>query len=257
MEPRTPTSTSPAIPIAIVIGFALIAVAIFLTGSREISTPKTTIAPTDTEAPIVTDGPRPVDETDFIRGNPNAPIVMIEYSDYDFPFCKQFHETMVQIMEEYGVEGRVAWVYRQFPIAQLHPNAPKIAEAALCVGELGGQSAFWSFSDLIFEQRELTEPTNMVRLPDYAERAGVDRAAYVSCVDSGRMKEAVEASTKDAFDLGARGTPYTVLIAGNQQAVINGAQSYQTVRSIVSNLIDQLDGRFDPAAATPTTPDTE
>jgi len=252
MEPNPQSTTSPAIPIAIVVGFAMIAIAIFFTGSRNDDAP-VAVTPQGPEIPTVTSGPRPVDETDYIRGNPNAPIVMIEYSDYDCPFCKQFHETMVQIMEEYGVEGRVAWVYRQFPISQLHPNAPKISEAALCVGELGGQNAFWSFSDLVFEQRELTEPTNMVRLGDYAERAGVDPAAYASCYESGRMKATVDASVKEAFDIGARGTPYTVLIAGNQQAVINGAQSYQTVRGIISNLIDQLDGRFEPAPATPAT----
>lgn len=249
MEPNTQTSSSPAIPIAIVVGFAMIALAIFFTGNSD-SRSTTTLLPSN-EQEVVTRGPRAVDETDYIRGNPNAPILMIEYSDYDCPFCKQFHETMVQIMEEFGIEGRVAWVYRQFPIPQLHPNSPRISEAALCVGDIGGQNAFWQFSDLVFEQREATEPTNIVRLPEYAERAGVERAAYEACMNSGRMKTAVEDSMREAFDIGARGTPYTILVAGNQQAVINGAQSYATVRGIVSNLIDQLDGRFDPATTTP------
>lgn len=248
MEPNPTPSSSPAIPIAIVAGFAMIAIAVFFTGSRE-STPSTQIVTPEQQVTTAT-GPRPVDESDYVRGNPNAPILMIEYSDYDCPFCKQFHETMVQIMEEFGIEGRVGWVYRQFPLPQLHPNAPRISEAALCVGDIGGQSAFWQFSDLIFEQREANEPTNMVRLPEYAERAGVERGAYDACMSSGRMKATVEASMEDAFNIGARGTPYTILVAGNQQAVINGAQSYTTVRGIVSNLLDQLDGRVNPTPAT-------
>ncbi len=251
MEPTPQRTSSPAIPIAIVIGFAMIALAIFFSGNNGDTKPATLPATTsDTTAAVTTGTPRPVDETDYIRGNPNAPIIMIEYSDYDCPFCKQFHETMVQIMEEYGVEGRVAWVYRQFPLPQLHPNAPLISEAALCVGDIGGQTAFWEFTDLIFEQRELTEPTNMVRLPEYAERVGIDVEAYNSCLNSDRMKSVVDASMKEAFDIGARGTPYTILIAGNQQAVINGAQSYPTVRSIIGNLIDQLDGTFAPVSTT-------
>ena len=62
---------------------------------------------------------------------------------------------MNQIMDEYGVTGKVAWVYRQFPLDQLHPNASRISQAALCVGELGGSDAFFTFSDLIFDRRDL------------------------------------------------------------------------------------------------------
>ena len=74
-----------------------------------------------------------------------------------------------------------------------------------------------------------------------------DKAAYQACVSSGKMKEKVEASVKEAFALGAKGTPYTVLVVGNEQAVINGAQSYDVVKSIIDNLISQLDGQ--PTAA--------
>lgn len=250
MEPTQEQASSPAIPIAIIVGFAMIALAIFFTNNREPAPAQVVSENTDTNAEVVaTSGPRPVDDTDYIRGNPNAPILLIEYSDYDCPFCKQYHDTMNQIMDEFGVKGRVAWVYRQYPLEQLHPNSPRISEAALCVGDIGGNTAFWQFSDLIFEQREPDAQTNVVKLPDYAERAGVDRDEYTACMDSGRMQQAVIDSMKDGFDAGIRGTPYTYVVAGNQQAVINGARSYDTVRGIVTNLVDQLDGNFDPEAA--------
>lgn len=247
MDPIQEQSSSPAIPIAIIIGFAMIALAIFFTNRNE-PAPQQVVSNDTADEVQATSGPRPVDESDYIRGNPNAPILLIEYSDYDCPFCKQFHDTMKQIMDEFAVEGRVAWVYRQYPIEQLHPNSPRISEAALCVGDLGGSTAFWQFSDLIFEQREFDAPTNIVKLPSYAERVGVDREAYNACMSEGRMQQAVLDSVKDGFDAGIRGTPYTYVVAGNQQAVINGARSYETVRGIVTNLIDQLDGRFDPEA---------
>jgi protein-disulfide isomerase len=250
MDPyREAPRSHPAVPIAIVVGFAMIALAIFFTGGRNqesVLTPPPNVPEGDVLATTV----RTVDETDFIKGNPNAPILMIEYSDYDCPFCKQYHETLTQIMNEYGISGRVAWVYRQFPIEQLHPNAPKLSEAALCVGNLGGSAAFWKFTDAIFASRELNEPTNMVLLPEFATEAGVDRGAYESCVSSGQMKDKVRASAEEAFNLGAQGTPYTVLVVGNEQAVINGAQSYDVVKSIIDNLISQLDGTYGAASST-------
>ncbi len=248
MDPYRDTPKShPAVPIAIVVGFAMVALAVFFTGGND-SVP-IQLPPNVAQEDALAGTVRPVDGTDYIKGNPNAPILMIEYSDYDCPFCKQYHDTLTQIMNEYGISGRVAWVYRQFPLEQLHPNSPKVSEAALCVGSLGGSAAFWKFTDAIFANRELEEPTNTIALPDLATESGVDRAAYQSCVSSGQMKEKVSTSVEEAFALGAKGTPYTVLIVGNEQAVINGAQSYDVVKSIVENLIQQLDGTYNQNAS--------
>jgi len=253
MDPYAPApKNNLAVPIAIIAGFAMIAIAILFTGDSDSSPTTQTATTTDDTAAVVAGSPRPVDDTDYIRGNPNAPIMMIEYSDYDCPFCKQYHETMKQIMFDYGVSGRVAWVYRQFPLSQLHPNAPLISEAALCVGDIGGTEAFWNFTDLVFEERGVDEFTNITLLPEYAERAGVSRSDYQSCLDSNRMEAAVTASLEDGFNAGARGTPYTVLVVGNQQAVINGAQPYDVIKGIIDNLIDQLDGAAPQATATTT-----
>lgn len=245
MEPST--RSHPAIPIAIVVGFAMIALAIYFTGGGD-NNAKIIADNIASSTPNLTGVPRPIDESDYIKGNPNAPILLIEYSDYDCPFCKQYHITLKQIMDEYGVNGRVAWVYRQFPIQQLHPNSPKISEAALCVGSLGGNDAFWKFSDMIFEEREINEPTNPVALPDYAVEAGVQEAEYDACVKSGKMADTVTKSVEDGFNIGARGTPYTVIMVGSEQAVINGAQSYDTIKGILDNLIAQLDGTFNAQA---------
>lgn len=248
MEPSTEKS-SPAIPIAIVSGFAMIALAIFLTSQGESKSTDVVAQQNSSEQDQQDNLPRPVDETDYIRGNPNAPILIVEYSDYDCPFCKQYHETMNKIINEFGISGRVAWVYRQFPLAQLHPNSPKISEAALCVGDIGGNDAFWSFTDLIFESRSFNEPTNVTKLPQHAEAVGISKNDYKACMNEGRMKDTVVASIEDGFNSGARGTPYTVIMVGDQEAVISGAQPYEVVRGIVENLIEQLDGTFDPATA--------
>jgi len=246
MEPTSQTNNL-AVPIAIVAGFAMIAVAVFFNSRNGSESSTMQIVQEDTAAErVFTDVPRPIDGTDYVLGNPNAPIVIIEYSDYDCPFCKRFHSTLHRVMDDVGVNGQVAWVYRQFPLAQLHPNAPKISEAALCVGSIGGNSAFWKFSDRIFEEREMTAPTNMTKLLQFAVDAGVPGNEYTSCVNSGKMQDDVLASAEEAFNLGARGTPYTVIMVGDQTAVIDGAQPYEVVRGIIQSLIDQLEGVTNP-----------
>lgn len=242
MEPTVTSNpkSSVAIPLAIVFGFGLIALAIYFSGAGKTDT----VAPTTDNNPTVTTASkiRPVDETDYIKGNPNAPILIVEYSDYDCPFCKSYHDTMTQIMNEYGVDGKVAWVYRQFPIAQLHPNAPRISEAALCVGEVAGNDAFWKFSDQIFQNRAINEPTNITKLPEYAVTAGANKDEFMKCLESGVMKNKVTASYNEGVGAGIKGTPHSFVIIGNQQAPIEGAQPYEVVKQIVENLLGQLEG---------------
>jgi len=231
-----------AIPIAIVFGFGLIAAAIFFSGAAKPAQNVTIPSGDNTE--VATTGPiRPVDETDNIRGNPNAPIVIIEYSDYDCPFCKNFHDTMNKVMANYGSDGKVAWVYRHFPIEKLHPSAPRIALASECVAELGGNDAFWKFSDLVFGERGTNEPTNTSRLTEFATSAGVSGTAFDSCLADERTKSAVEEDMVDGINAGAKGTPYSLLLVGGQQGIINGAQSYEYVSKILDTLIAQIDGK--------------
>lgn len=235
MQPQTTNSI--AIPVAIVIGFALIAAAIFFSGSNSASNnqPAVATAPTETVESVV----RPVDETDYIKGNPNAPIMIVEYSDYECPFCKAFHDTMNMVMDEYGASGDVAWVYRQFPI--LGPSSSEAAEAAYCVGDLGGSAAYFAFSDSIFE-RDANSRTNMARLSDYAEMAGVDVTEFEACLASDRMSSRVEAAIADGRAANVQGTPHSIVLVGDQQAVINGAQPYSVVRGIIETLLEQLEG---------------
>lgn len=226
-----------ALPIAIVLGFAMIAGAIYTTGNQNAPVAGTPGAPAAEEP---NQDIRPVDDSDHIRGNPNAQIMMVEYSDYECPFCKQFHETMNTIMDEYGTTGQVGWAYRHMPLTQLHPNATRIAVAAECVAELGGDTAFWEFTDLVFEERGVQELTDMSKLNGFASTVGVSEDAFVTCLREDRHIDRIEADLRDALAAGAQGTPYTVIMVGNQQAVINGAQPYATVKNIIDTLLGQI-----------------
>ena len=92
---------------------------------------------------------RPVSADEHILGNADARIVIVEYSDLECPFCKVFHNTMHEVVKTRA--GEVAWVYRHYPIPQLHPKAFHEAEATECAWEQGGNEAFWKYTDKIFE----------------------------------------------------------------------------------------------------------
>lgn len=235
-------AASLGIPIAIVIAAALIAGAIMFTGmqkSESLKYPSGTLPPSQEQVTAEVDV-APIDGDDHIQGNPKAPIMIVEYSDYDCPFCKNFHETMDKVMNEFGADGKVAWVYRHFPLPQLHPNAPKIAEASECVAELGGNDAFWKFSDLIFGERAVNAGTDMTKLPDFAVQSGVNKDAFNKCFSSGKYTEQITGDITAAMATGAKGTPYSILIVGDSKTVINGAQPLATVRQMVQTALTNL-----------------
>lgn len=249
-ETQTQTTTvqsssvknSLGIPVAIVIAAALIAGAIIYSGAQKAGNPIQVGDTAQNNQKTADIEVAPVTAEDHIKGNPNAPIMIVEYSDFECPFCKNFHETMTKIMAEYGKDGKVALVYRQFPIQQLHPNAPKIAEASECVAKLGGNDAFWKFADLVFGERGVNEPTNITRLPEFAASAGVDKAKYTDCVNAGTYTETIKEDIALAMKAGAQGTPYSLLVVGDQQGVINGAQPYEVVKQMIDTVIAQTEG---------------
>jgi protein-disulfide isomerase len=101
----------------------------------------------------------PVTEKDHIAGNPSADLILVEYSDPECPFCKKFHTTMLQVMDTYGKDGKVAWVYRHFPLDAIHSKARKEAEAIECAGELGGNDKLWAYLNKL---EEITPANNQL-----------------------------------------------------------------------------------------------
>ena len=229
-----------AVPISIVIAAGLIAGAIYMNGGKTV--PDKNIKINDATPAQVANEIAPVSAADHIRGNPNAPIMMVVYSDFDCPFCTQFHATMKQVTDTYGAGGKVAWVFRNFPIAQLHPNASKIAEASECVAELGGNDAYWKFADAVYNKPTNTF-TDMTKLPDFAARAGVDKTKFATCLSSGKYTKKIADDVVAAQKAGGKGTPYPVIIAGDQSASLPGAVPFEQVKQALDSLIAQMEGK--------------
>lgn len=167
---------------------------------------------------------------DWIRGDKNAKISIIEFSDIDCPFCTRFHNTMQQVLDNY--DGQVNWVYRHFPLTTLHPDAFKKAVAAECVGELGGQDKFWAFLDELFEQSE-----TMANITDIVASVGVDTGKFQTCLDSGKYDDKINNQSQQAQAAGGRGTPYSVIVAGDVKIPIPGALPYESVKSSLDALL--------------------
>lgn len=172
---------------------------------------------------------RAVTAQDHVRGDMNAPLTIVEYSDLECPFCKRFHTTMQQVMQEYA--GKVKWVYRHFPLEQLHSKAPKEAEAAECAAE---QGKFWEFVDRLMEVTPANNGLDPAELPKIAEFVKINVATFTTCLESGKYKQKVDDDVKDAVSAGGQGTPYSVLIDkdGNKEP-ISGAYPFEDVKAIL------------------------
>jgi protein-disulfide isomerase len=200
------------IPVSILLAGFLIAGGIYLSNKGNAPLVDTNIVKNSDVSGIQV---KPVSKEDHILGNPDAPIVMIEFSDTECPYCKMFQTTMQSIIDSYGKDGKVAWVYRHFPLDSLHSKSRKEAEATECVNELGGNTAFWKMLDTIYTETPANNGLDAAKLPEFAGMTGVDVTKFNACLDSGKYAATVEADFQDGVKAGAQGTPYTVLVLKN------------------------------------------
>lgn len=177
------------------------------------------------QAPKITD-------KDHLLGSKDAQVKLIEYSDYECPFCKTFHPTVKKVLDDYG--DKVAFVYRHYPLP-FHQNAQKEAEASECINELGGSDAFWKYTDAIFE-RTTSNGTGFAldKLGPLAAELGVDQTAFQSCLDSGKYASLVQTEEAGGQKAGIQGTPGTIIIAKNgTRTLIPGALPYDQVKPMI------------------------
>lgn len=177
---------------------------------------------------------RPITAVDHIRGNPDAPVKIVEYSDPECPFCKRFHETMKQVMDEYGKDGRVALVYRNFPLDQLHPKAPHEAEAIECAGDQGGNDSFWTYTDRLYEVTPSNNGLDPVELQNIAQYVGLNMAQFNTCLTSGKFTQRIQDDVQNAAATGGNGTPWSIVVSkSGKKYPLSGAQPYEAVKKLI------------------------
>lgn len=176
---------------------------------------------------------------DHVRGSRNARILLIEYSDLECPFCKRFHPTAQQIVDEY--KNQVAWVYRHFPLDQIHSKARKQAEATECAAELSGNDGFWKMTDKIFEVTPSNNGLDMDSLPDLAQQVGLDKNRFKTCLDSGKYANRVEADYQSGVKAGISGTPGNILLdtKTGKTRLIPGALPFDQFKQAIDELLKE------------------
>jgi protein-disulfide isomerase len=169
---------------------------------------------------------------------------MIEFSDYQCPFCKRhFQQTVPTLVKDYVDSGKVRYVFRDFPLAQIHPLATKAAEAARCAGE---QGKYWEMHDRLFTNQDALEPE---KLPGHAKAIGLDETKFRQCLDQGRYASAVQQDVEAGTKIGIRGTPAIVLGA------TDGDQAKNTVLIRGAHPVDVFKGAIDKLLAPPAAKD--
>lgn len=178
---------------------------------------------------------RRITSADHIRGNSNAPVKIVEYSDMECPFCKRFHATMQQVVNEYGKNGKVAWVYRHFPLDSIHSKARTEAAAAECAGGLGGNNAFWAYIDRFYAVTPSNNQTDIQTvLPQIAREIGLDASKFNSCLASGKYAKHIQEDLDNANAIGGNGTPWSIVVAKNgKKYPLSGAQPYEAVKQLI------------------------
>lgn len=166
---------------------------------------------------------------DHLVGSLSAPIVLIEYSDFQCPFCSLVYPTIKKIVE--GSNGQIAWVMRSFPLESIHPQAKPAALAAECVADQLGNAGFWKFADAVFANQSKLSAEYYTQV---AAGLGADTAKFSSCVSTAKFAAKIDAEAQEAMANGGQGTPYTIVYGHGQQAPVSGALPEANFMSVIN-----------------------
>lgn len=241
-------------PVAVLVGAVLISVSILLHGgiirikgvnldkTTTATAPSATITPTLPEEPS---GPVKVSvDDDPVLGDKNAPVTLIEFSDYECPFCKRHYtSTYPDLKKNYIDSGKVKLVFRDLPLSFHDPMATTEAVAANCAREQGGDSAYYKMHDIMFE-RTTSNGSGLTKddLYKFAGEIGLNSNNLKSCVEAGKYKDEVTKDLTDAGAVGASGTPSFFVGKSTSDGTIEGklivgAQPYSIFQSEIDALL--------------------
>jgi len=189
---------------------------------------------------VITVTPSPTPDTDFEQesvtslGSPDAPITIVEFSDYQCPYClRHFQQTMPQLKKEYIDTGKVRYVFKDFPLS-FHEKAVPAALAAECAGE---QGKYWEMHDKLFGEQSRwvkeSKPTDVYK--EFAKELGLDTKQFNECLDSQKYADEIMADMKEGRDAGVQGTP-AFFINGQ---FLSGAQPYEVFKQVIDKMLEK------------------
>lgn len=217
---------------------ALVIVLVVMFGDGGTSAKKTTTKSNTNTTTTTTDTAAAQDSIDMdtLRNNRGeGEITIVEYSDYDCPFCQRFHPTMLEVMEQF--DGQVAWSFKHFPLTSLHPNAEDAAVASECAA---AQDKFWEFTDLYMDSGSGITATGDDKIAAVAEQVGANMDDFNNCLEDTDVRSQVRSDATEAQALGGRGTPFSVIVDkdGNVLSTIPGALQTEAVAQTLEGLLN-------------------
>lgn len=170
---------------------------------------------------------------DHIIGSPNAPVVIVEFSDFECPYCALFHPIVRRVVEESN--GTVAWVYRHLPLGSIHAEANPAALASECVADQLGNDGFWKFADAMFADQ------SKLGASYYASTAallGANPQVFATCMKQATYQERIDTDIREAIAAGVKGTPFTAVINTKTGGIvpISGVVQYDRLMGVISSI---------------------
>ena len=193
-------------------------------------------------APATMFNGRAIDDTDLVTGTVKSKVVLVEYSDSECPFCAQLHPTIKKIEDEYA--SKIGFVYRYFPLTQIHPNAFEEARAIHCVGKSSDATKRQEYINQLFtyklDKKNMTLAKGQKEL--MAKGVGINEAQFAACMQSQESSDAVNASIQDGIAAGVQGTPATfVLLKGKKGyeviSLVDGARPYEYFKAVIDDAL--------------------
>jgi protein-disulfide isomerase len=212
--------------VAVIIAGLVVAGAIYFRANAPQAVAPTATKPPAPEPTITI----PVDEADPVLGDANAPVTIVEFSDFECPFCRQFHQTTFpQLQREYIDTGRVKFVFKDFPLSQIHPRAQAAAEAAQCAHQ---QDKFWEYSAKLFAPESTLEEPKLLTL---ASELGLNAATFTTCLKAHEQAEKVTKNTQAAIAAGISSTPSFVV----NGTLVEGALPFAAFQEVIEAKLSQ------------------
>lgn len=183
-----------------------------------------------------------ISDTDYVEGKVDSKVVVIEYSDPECPFCGQVSATIKQLRSEYG--DKAAFVYRHFPLTQIHKEAFDRSRAIACAGKVGGSTKYYQYIDTYYGYETSKQSTQMpaTALNDFAKTIGLDMTAFTTCMKENQTGQLVTDSVTDGATAGVQGTPSTFILVktkkGYEQiSMVDGARSLDFFKTAIEEAL--------------------
>jgi len=179
----------------------------------------------------------PVTPADHILGDIKAPVTLVVYTDLECPYCKVFHNSISELKDNYIKDGKVAIVYRNMPLDQLHTKSRNEAAASECAAKLGGNDKYWAFVDKVFATTPSNDGLDPNLLPTFATDLGLDKTAFNACLKDKAIAQKVDDQEKNGQAAGAQGTPYPIVMLNGE---VKGALPGALPADQLKKMIDQV-----------------